>query len=136
MQDTPKPELGEYGKTERGFEMIQFNDEYGYKCSLQESSRAVCENEDGSVDSPNGYVWLGIDDADPRLMKRDAVRLNLPMPLGEISGWMPYTGIPKEVLLSTRMHLGEKEVRGLIAHLTRWLETGRLDPNAGPPKSE
>ena len=115
--------LGTDGHTGRGFELVRFEDEYGLKCSLQESSRAICEGDKGNL----GWLWLGIDDASPEIMKSDALRRGMQLPPGEVSGWMPYP-IPKEVLLHTRMHLNEKQVRGLVARLQLWLDTGRILP--------
>jgi hypothetical protein len=132
--DTPEKAVasdalfGAAGTTERGFPLIEFKDAYGENCSIQESSRAVCENEDGTVNDPLGWIWLGIDDAKPQIMKSKAKSLGIELPPGEVSGWMPYP-IPEHVLLSTRMHLNEKQVRGLVGVLTRWLETGTLTPN-------
>ena len=43
-------------KTERGFEVVEFKDIYGNKCSLQQSSIALCE-------TPGvGAIWFGVDD--------------------------------------------------------------------------
>ena len=113
-------------KTQRGFPIIKFRDEYNLPCSLQISSRAVCENEDGTVDDPLGWVWLGIDDAQPSIMKTKARKLGMPLPPGEVSGWMPYP-LSEDVLLHTRMHLNETQVRGLITRLQEWLDTGSLE---------
>lgn len=121
--------IGSEGVTGRGFEIIRFEDEYNHSCSIQESSRVVWENEDGTVDDPLGWIWLGIDDANPQIMKSKAAQYGLQLPPGEVSGWMPYP-IPDDVLLNTRMHLNEKQVRGLVARLTHWLETGRLSQTA------
>jgi len=121
--------FGVDGATGRGFPYVEFRDEYGEKCSIQESSRAVFENEDGTVDDPLGWIWLGIDDAKPQIMKSKAQALGMELPPGEVSGWMPYP-LPEDVLLTTRMHLNETQVRGLIARLTLWLETGSLTPNS------
>lgn len=41
----------------------------------------------------------------------------------QTTGWVPYP-IPNQVSLYTRMHLSEDGVRGLIAHLQSWLDTG------------
>ena len=120
--------FGVDGATGRGFEIVKFRDEYDKECSIQESSRAVCENDDGTVDDPLGWIWLGIDNAEPKIMKSDAFRMGIPVPPGPITGWMPYE-IPPEVSLTTRMHLNETQVRGLIDRLTLWLETGDLSPN-------
>ena len=113
-------------KTCRGFELIEFIDRNGEECSLQESSLAVMENEDGSVDNPNGYIWLGIDDAKSEIMKSKAEENGLSLEPGEeISGWMPYP-IPKGVFVSTRMHLNEHQIKSLVEKLQLWLDTGSL----------
>ena len=116
-------------ETCRGFRLVKFTDEYGKECSLQISSRAVCENEDGTVDDPLGWIWLGIDDAEPLIMKTKARELGMSLPPGEVRGWMPYP-VPEDVLMHTRMHLNEQQVRGLIARLQTWLDTGAFStPN-------
>jgi hypothetical protein len=121
--------FGVDGATGRGFDTVTFHDEYGHECSIQESSRAVFENDDGTVNDPLGWIWLGIDDAKPQIMKSVAKKMGMELPPGEVSGWMPYP-IPEDVLLTTRMHLNETQVRGLITRLTLWLKTGSLTPNA------
>jgi hypothetical protein len=40
-------------------------------------------------------------------------------------GWVAYP-IPEEVLLNTRMHLTDDQVRELVSVLNTWLETGSL----------
>jgi len=128
-QGLPSADLfGVDGTTGRGFELVEFRDAYSEKCSIQESSACPCENEDGTVDDPLGWIWLGIDDAKPQILKTVARKMGMELPPGEVSGWMPYP-IPDDVLLTTRMHLNETQVRGLIARLTLWLETGSLTPN-------
>lgn len=117
--------LMEEQHTDRGFPLVVFKDEYDASCSIQESSRVVCENEDGSVDDPLGWIWLGIDDPDPKIMKSKALAHGLKLPPGEVSGWMPYP-LPEDVLVTTRMHLNEKQVRELIVRLQHWLDTGNL----------
>lgn len=116
--------IGIESETERGWQRVSFKDEYNHDCSLQVSSRAVCENEDGTVNDPLGWIWLGIDEIKPQIMKSDAQRLGL-IPPGKVTGWMDYH-IPEEVLLHSQMHLNEQQVRGLIARLQVWLETGEL----------
>lgn len=120
--------LGTERKTSRGFPLVEFCDEYGERCSIQESSRAVFEDDDGKVSDPLGWIWLGIDEAKPRILKSKAVELGVKLPPGEASGWMPYP-LPEDVFIGTRMHLNEVQVRGLIARLTLWLETGSLVKN-------
>jgi hypothetical protein len=87
------------GRTQRGFEMIEFKDRYKVGCSLQQSSLATEE-----------AVWLGVNDADPKIMASDG------------SGWEPYK-IPDDVSMITRMHLTKPMVKELIVHLQRWLDT-------------
>ena len=88
-------------KTSRGFGIIEFRDLYGAKCSMQESSLAT-----------SAAIWLGIADADPKILKP-----------GE--GWLPYP-VPEEVLLTTRMHLNTEQAEELIIYLQHFVETGYL----------
>ena len=116
-KNVPSCSLGESSVTGRGFEIVTFVDTHGQECSLQESSAVPCEDDE------RGPLWLGVDDADPKVMKSEAKALGLKLPPGEVSGYMPYP-IPDQVLLSTRMHLDETRVRGLIDRLQTWLDTG------------
>ena len=102
----------ELTKTERGFAISNFIDRYGSKCSLQKSSLAT---EDA--------IWFGVDDADPQIMAYDAKRLGIPV--DENVGWVKFE-IPKEVLLSTRMHLTQDMVKELLPTLQKFAETGEL----------
>lgn len=88
-------------KTQRGFAGIEFKDRYDAKCSIQKSSIAT---EDA--------IWFGVYDADPKIL--------IPG-----SGWQTFE-IPKEVLLTTRMHLTQKQVKKLLPILTKFAETGEL----------
>jgi len=106
--------LGTESKTNRGFGLIEFEDCYGKKCSIQQSSIAT-----------ESCLWLGVDDAEPIIMKSDAQRMGLPLPPGEISGWMPFE-VPAEVQMTTRMHLTVEQVEGLVERLQAWLETEEL----------
>jgi len=103
-------------KTQRGFEYYEFKDKYGEKCSLQKSSLAT---EDA--------IWLGIDDANPQIMSSDAIRMGLKERTYSESdnGWTPFE-IPKEVLLSTRMHLTKNQVKRLLPILQKFVETGEI----------
>lgn len=105
--------LGEYKKTGRGFALAEFTDAHGCQCSLQQSSAI------------GDFIWLGISDGNPQVMKSQAKDLELSLPPGEVSGWMPYP-IPKEVLISTRMHLNREQVKGLVERLQQWLATGEV----------
>lgn len=103
-------------KTQRGFDLIEFEDIYKGKCSLQKSSLA-------SKDA----IWFGIDDADPKIMCSDARKMGL-------RGWMGGEAdngfckfeIPKEVLLTTRMHLTRSDVKKLLPILQKFVETGEI----------
>ncbi len=106
-------EIVKVGKTGRGFNLAEFEDTYGAKCSLQKSSSAMEDK-----------IWLGVNDADPKIMVSKARKYGLE-PQGE-NGWMPYP-IPEEVLLNTRMHLNREQVAALLPYLQRFVETGEID---------
>ena len=122
--------FGVESETDLGRSRVEFLDADEKGCVLQESSRAVCKNDDGTVDSPLGWLWLGIVDDAPKILKIDAFQRGIPVPPGPLTGWMPYPGIPPEVSFSTQMHLDETQVRGLIDRLTLWLETGSISYDA------
>lgn len=98
--------------TSRGFALGEFKDMYGAKCSIQKSSLATAD-----------AIWLGVDNADPKVMASDAARLGIKTE--ETTGWVPYP-IPEEVLLSTRMHLSREQVADLLPILTRFVDTGEI----------
>lgn len=89
--------LGPVKRTSRGFELVRFVDLNNVPCSIQASSLAT-----------SAAIWLGTDDAKPKILK-------------EGLGWVPYP-ISDEVLLSTRMHLERGEVEALVNHLQSWLK--------------
>lgn len=99
-------------KTHRGFALIEFEDRYGAKCSLQKSSLAT---EDA--------IWFGVDDANPQIMARHAKAAGIETT--ETTGWVKYP-IPKEVLLTTRMHLTRKQVLKLLPSLIKFVITGEI----------
>lgn len=94
--------LGPVEKTNRGFELVEFKDLYDKRCSLQQSSLAT-----------DAAIWLGCDDAEPRVL--------IP---GE--GWQP-VAMPANYIANTRMHLNQDQVRELVSHLQRWLDTGSFN---------
>ena len=108
--------LGKQTKSARNFPMVEFADAYGVKCSIQASSLAKY------VQPGTSAIWLGVDDAQPKIMKSDALKFGMKLPPGEVSGWMPYP-IPEQVLLSTRMHLERGQVQALVNHLQAWLDS-------------
>jgi len=89
-------------KTERGFAILYFLDRYNAKCSIQKSSLAT---EDA--------IWFGIDDPDPKILKHR-------------EGWVPYP-INPDVLLTTRMHLTQGQVKTLLPLLQKFAKTGELE---------
>jgi hypothetical protein len=101
--------LGKAERTPRGMS-LDFKDIYGLPCSLQQSTLAS-----------EPALWLGVDDPEPKIMKSKALAHGLPLPVGEVSGWMPYP-IPDDVLISSRMHLNVPQVKALIGHLQQWLK--------------
>jgi hypothetical protein len=94
-------------KTERGFSIIKFKDYYNANCSLQQSS--IVLSDEGFENPGTSAIWLGVDDADPKIMGKN--------------GWENYY-IPEEVLLTTRMHLNRDQVKDLVKHLNSWLKNG------------
>ena len=96
----------EVGATQRGFELIEFDDLYGVKCSLQQSSLAT---EDA--------LWFGPTDAEPKIMASKTSEGG--------TGWVPYQ-ISDDVMLSTRAHLSRPMAEQLVAHIQIWLQSGSL----------
>lgn len=94
------------GYTNRGFGSITFKDRYGAECSIQKSSLAT---EDA--------IWFGVNDADPKIMASQTKEGG--------TGWVTFN-IPKEVLLTTRMHLTQEQVKELLPILQVFAETGEL----------
>lgn len=95
-------------RTERGFDRIEFVDEYDKQCSLQKSSLAT-----------KACVWFGCDE----------IGLKKFTP-GE--GWTdvhlrqdgPY-GISH--IANTRMHLTRAQVKKLLPYLQKFVETGEIN---------
>jgi len=101
----------------RGFMCGEFEDANGQKCSIQESSACCREEEEGA------YLWLGNDDANPMVLAFDAARVGVQTT--ETTGWVPYP-VPKEVLMHTRMHLSQRQVKELLPFLKHFAKTGNL----------
>jgi hypothetical protein len=110
----------------RGFPAVTFKDAYEHDCTLMASS-AIGDYDD-SFDRPgSSFLWIGLDDAMPKVMARDAASVGIST--DETVGWVPYP-IPDQVNLWTRMHLNREQVRGLIGRLEQWLEHGDFNsPN-------
>ena len=118
--------FGTYAKGSRGWPRIDFQDSYGKQCSMQLSS-VIGDYEDAFERPGTSAVWLGISEVEAQVMARDAASVGI-NPMTDV-GWVPYP-IPKEVLVTTRMHLNREQVAGLRDRLTEWLETGHLSSNA------
>jgi hypothetical protein len=102
------------GQTVRGFNVLRFQDRYGVECSIQQSSLAT---EDA--------IWFGVNDADPRIMASNAVRMGIDTG-GQTTGWVPCE-FPDEVSMTTRMHLTREQVAVLLPVLQRFVETGEVE---------
>jgi len=90
--------------TGRGFGIWNFDDLYGHGCSLQDSSLAG-----------EAAIWFGIDDAEPIIMASKTDKGG--------TGWVPFE-IPDDVMLHTRMHLSQTQVKALLPILIHFAETG------------
>jgi hypothetical protein len=91
--------------TQRGFVKVIFEDHYANQCSIQESSLAF-----------PGAIWLGFEESNPRHL--------IPG-----KGWAPYE-FPEgaEVMMNTRMHLTQAQVKSLLPVLKHFEKTSYLPP--------
>jgi len=89
-------------KTNRGFDIICFDDFYGEKCSLQKSSLAT---EDA--------IWFGVDNPKPKVLKQN-------------EGWVEIP-LPSDTLIASRMHLSQAQVKEILPYLVMFAETGEID---------
>ncbi len=94
-------------KTNRGFEIAKFKDEYGVDCSLQKSSWMEKD-----------AIWLGVDDLQPKIL---AYKINGGIP----NGWVDYK-ISEDVEFHNRMHLTRDMVAQLLPLLQKFVKTGDL----------
>ena len=105
-------------KTCRGFDLIEFEDDNGEKCSLQKSSSALEDK-----------IWLGIDQA--------KILEFYPMPRDTNEAWVEITKEEVEEKLkhrpqneihykNQRMYLTRKQVEKLLPHLENFVRTGEL----------
>lgn len=103
-------------KTQRGFAIGNFIDRSNTECSLQKSSLAT---EDA--------IWFGVSESKPQIMCSDAIKLGLRERTGTDAdwGWCDFE-IPKEVFISTRMHLTQDMVKEMLPILQKFAETGEL----------
>lgn len=93
-------------KTLRGFDITEFIDRYGQKCSLQKSSLAF---ED--------CIWFGITNPIPQVMASKI-----------IDGGVGWADVPvhKDIQISGRMHLTREMVAEMLPYLQKFVETGQL----------
>lgn len=105
-----------FKRTPRRFPYVEFKDCYGSQCSIQLSSSLELD-----------CLWIGINDAEPKIMARDANELGLVHLLKDgperLTGWVNYP-FPKEVLFTTRMHLRRDQIKALLPILQHFVETG------------
>lgn len=99
-------------KTNRGFDISEFTDDYGLQCSIQKSSSA----EDDKI-------WFGVNDADPMILASRAHKHGVDTT--ETTGWVKFP-VPDDVLMHTRMHLTREMVAELLPTLQKFVETGEL----------
>lgn len=99
-------------RTGRGFPILRFTDFYHKACTLQSSSLATEE-----------CVWLGVNEAEPKIMCSDAARLGIPTT--RQTGWMEYV-LPEQVSMTTRMHLTREQAGELAKQLQVFADTGEL----------
>lgn len=87
--------------TKRGFELLNFYDHYNELCDIQRSSLA---SEDA--------IWLGTHSPNPQILQ-DGI------------GWAEYP-LPKNTLISHRMHLTRKQSMSLALKLLKFGLFNRL----------
>lgn len=106
-------------KTNRGFELQHFTDDYSVNCSIQESSAI------------EPHIWLGIDDPRLSIMYKDRDKLigidkvEKDHPECNEFGWCTIN-LPKEVMIESRMHLNRKQAKELANKLRYFAEHGCL----------
>jgi len=103
--------------TQRGFALGEFEDANGQLCSIQKSSACCVNEEEGE------YIWLGNVDAAPVVMASTAHLVGVKT--NETTGWVPYP-VPQDVLMHTRMHLSQRQVKELLPLLRHFVKTGEL----------
>lgn len=106
-------------KTNRGFELQIFLDDYNKECSIQESSCI-------------GHIWLGIAHDELKIMLKDKPELleavkNLTTDYPECNSWGWCTvPLPKDSLVERRMHLNREQAKELAKKLNYFAKHGRL----------
>ncbi len=106
----PRNKKPKVEKTNRGFSIVRFKDEYGYTFTLQQSSLAT-----------KACIWFGPNDVDAKILASEAHLAGVKTE--ETTGWVAFP-IPPQVSMHTRAHMSRKQVKQLIRYLTCWLRTG------------
>ena len=112
--------------TNRGFELIEFEDSNGKACSLQQSSATDFERGPGG-----DYIWLGVNNAKPMILASQAHAHGVATT--ETTGWVEIP-LPVGASIASRMHLDVADARELVAHLKRWIDAGSLRKRRAQPK--
>jgi hypothetical protein len=109
-------------KTLRGFVLFENVDTYNTPYSIQKSSLATEDR-----------IWLGVDNAMPKIMAKDV--LDCPERYSDFeieqankqngTGWVDFY-VPSEVLLTTRIHINKQQVAEIIKILQKFVDTGEL----------
>lgn len=105
-------------KTQRGFNLIEFIDDNGEKCSLQKSSSALEDK-----------IWLGIDEA--KIMEfypypRKTEEAWFEIPKEEVEAKLKHRPQNEIHYKNQRMHLTRKQIAELLPHLQKFVETGDI----------
>jgi len=94
-------------KTERGFGVLEFDDQHGTECSVQDSSLAT-----------DDCIWLGSNDIGLKHFTKEFGWQDIEL------GW----SMESHYVGNNRMHLTKEQVADLIPYLQHFVEHGRL-PN-------
>ena len=90
-------------KTHRGFSLSNFEDSYGNKCSLQQSS---------NIDP---HIWLGVDNPDIFIHDKD-----------NHGRYVKVDTNTNHFSCSSRMHLTQEQVKELLPILEKFVNTGEI----------
>lgn len=121
---TKTAQIGTFKRSNRGFGMREFKDSSDHECSVQCSSAIDFDFHGGLKNPGTSYLFVGVADVKPKVMAGHAKKVGVDT--AETVGWVEYP-IPREVLLSARMHLNRRQVRNLVKTLNQWLRTGNLE---------
>lgn len=101
LTEISDPEPLDVETTDRGFKKIQFLDSWGVGCSLKESDAG---------DRPK--IWLGVNKPEVRYLTPGI-------------GWREYR-LPEHFTIHSHMELTQDDVKLLLPHLHRFVDTGGL----------